>query len=378
MNKRPEIQEFLFSFIMTEAAFLLLIVDGSGKIIQANRAAETLIGTELEGLSFEKILVDFQGNLKPEEILIPRDTPLLLNVMNKEGLPLTYYFRFKPFGESVIAIGQQDAGEIDEMRRNLISLNSELNNVTRDLHKKNAQLELLSKQKNQFFGMASHDLRHPLGVINMYSQFLEMEAAKTLSEEHQKFVKHIRDAGKLMESILNDFLDFAVFESGRFDLHCRGENLGDLLSRIAGYFNQLASTKSVKVIYSPPADEIQLVIDSAKIEQVINNLLSNALKYSLRGGAIQLILTRREAEVQIVVKDQGVGISPENISRIFQPYERIDSLANEEKSSGLGLAIVKKIVDAHGGQIWAESDVGCGATFTISLPATTPQGTEKK
>lgn len=369
MKKLTPLEEFIFTFTMEEADILLVVMTQQGVIEKASKSAERLVGSDLQGVSFTKMLIDFHGNYKLEELLAPKEELQLLNIVNKQGLPLTYYFRFEQFEDKIVGIGQQDASEIDEMRRNLLSLNNDLNNLTRELHKKNVQLEQLDAQKNQFFGMASHDLRHPLGVINMYSQFLEMEAAESLSVEHQEFLSYIRTSSHLMEEILNNFLDFAIFESGRLELHCEKLELNKFLAKIVQYTAPLARRKEIHLHFLPAQSPVSLMVDKAKMEQVINNLLSNGIKYTQAGGEVVLEVSGSATEVVIRVRDNGLGIKEEDLERLFLPFERIDSGGkDEEKSSGLGLAIVKKIIDAHGGKIWAESALGEGTTFSVALP----------
>ncbi len=370
MSVLSPLEKFVLNFVEEKADLLFLVLSPSGLIEQANKAAESRVGYKLAGQAFNKMIIDFQGTFNFESLSRDTTRPHLLNIVNTEGLPLTYYFNFARIDNRIIAIGQQDAQEIDEMRRNLLNLNNDLNNLSRELHKKNVELEKLIAQKNKFFGMASHDLRHPLGIINMYSGFLETEAKDTLNDQHNEFLSYIRKSSNLMKHILDDFLDFAIFQSGRLELHCEQVELIDFIAKIVRYSQPLAMRKDIHLVFIPPSSPVSLILDRAKIEQVVNNLLNNAIKYSYFGGKITVELLSSGTEVIASVRDEGPGISEEDLKRLFLPFERLETRAEgEEKSSGLGLAIVDKIIDAHGGRVWAESKLNEGAVFFVAFPA---------
>lgn len=368
MDTTPVLQELICDHLIEKTDLLVLILSSTGVIEETNSPVANLVGFSPVGKSFEELVINFKSNFSYEKIH-DSDSLHLLNVMKASGLPLTYYFRFIPSSDKIIAIGQQDSDEIDKMRRDLISLNSDLNNLTRELHKKNVQLSRLNEQQNQMFGMASHDLRHPLGIISMYSNFMATEVIEELSPNHQVFLNYICKSSALMENILNDFLDFSTFESGRLNLNCANQDLNTFLKDIVTYTEQVAKQKGVSVRFTPVSTPTRVYIDGPKIEQVVNNLTSNALKFSPKGSEITISTEIEGDKVIIRVADQGPGIEEQHLGTIFQPFHKLRSQqAAEEKSSGLGLAIVKKIIEAHGGAVWAKSKPGEGAAFLFSLP----------
>lgn len=368
MDTTPVLQELICDHLIEKTDILVLILSSTGVIEEANTPVANLVGFSPVGKSFEELVINFKSNFSYEKIH-DSDNLHLLNVMKASGLPLTYYFRFIPNSDKIIAIGQQDSDEIDKMRRDLISLNSDLNNLTRELHKKNVQLTRLNEQQNQVFGMASHDLRHPLGIISMYSNFLATEVIEELSPNHQDFLNYICKSSALMENILNDFLDFSTFEAGSLNLTCTDLELASFLQDIVTYTEQVAEQKGISLRYVPVSAPIRVYIDSPKIEQVMNNLISNALKFTPKGTEIVISTAIEGDKVIIMVADQGPGIEQQHLDTIFQPFHKLRSQqAAEEKSSGLGLAIVKKIIEAHGGAVWAKSKPGEGAVFHFSLP----------
>ncbi|THB78735.1 MAG: sensor histidine kinase [Desulfobulbaceae bacterium] len=368
-TQSPELVALVYQYVMQQADLLLIMLSADAKVKYVNNSVEKLAGSSPVGKSFDELILNFHGSLRLDKMADDGQVHLL-NVVNASGLPLTYYFRFTRFEDKVIAIGQQDADEIDAMRRNLVDLNNELNNLTRELHKKNAELEKLNIQKNQFFGMASHDLRHPLGVISMYATFLNDEIGTSLSPTHHNFLEFIRNASTLMESILNDFLDYSIFESGKLELKCSSFELNGFIEKLSEYTQHLAQQKNGRLLFTPSPTPIKVYGDEAKIEQVINNLTSNGLKFSTSEPEIQITVEAEEGKAIIHVSDNGIGIDEEHVPILFKPFNTLHAkVPAGEKSSGLGLAIVKKIVEAHGGEIWVTSSPGNGATFSFSLPS---------
>jgi signal transduction histidine kinase len=383
LRKNQQVGQLLIDYMMREAAVIALVIDTSGKIEQTNAHMERLTESSVVGTSFAAQIIDFHGTFDINKYLRTNELPFLFNIKTPHGLPQTYYFHFhRLFDDKILAIGQQDAGETENMRSNLVGLNNELNNLTRRLQKKTAALERLDAQKNQFFGMAAHDIRQTLSVIKMFSEFLETESTDQLSSLHREFLCHIRVSAQLMENILNDFLDFSVFEAGKLSLHKSATDITPWLAQAVQPSSMLALQKGVEIIVTTPGEGSFLFIDSSKMTQVVNNLLSNALKFSHAGNRIVVKLFFSRTETVLSVADQGPGISVENQQHLFEPFVKLHAAPRQsEKSSGLGLAIVKKIVDAHGGRVWVESEPGQGTTFFVALPRTdltTPTINENK
>ncbi len=237
------------------------------------------------------------------------------------------------------------------------------------LAQKNLELARLSELKDQFLAMAAHDLHHPIGVTRMYGEFLLEEAAPALSPEHRDFLRVIVDSSRSMQAILNDFLDIAKIEAGRLELHKTPTDLESLIRGVVALHQWQASRKNIRIDLAVHGYSWRVEVDPTKMEQVMNNLLSNAVKFSPEGSRVQVSLTHEGRRIVVGVSDQGPGISKDNLDRLFQPFERIGSpQGRREKGSGLGLAIVKKIVEAHGGKVWIESEQGWGSTFYVAVP----------
>ncbi len=365
--------EWLTKYTMTECNLIVVVLDGNAIVVEANAYAKKLLKTDPVNRPFKEIIVDFHGTFSIHELMDKGDWPVLLNITGKSDLPQSFYFHFHAHRDHTIAVGQTDAEELEALRGSLLNLNNELGNLTRQLQKKNVQLEQLDAQKNQFFGMAAHDLRHPIGVIKMYSEFIADEAADRLGEEHIEFLGYIRQSGELLEQILDDFLDISVFESGRLSLDHEVVDIISWLSGIVAYNQTLATRKNITVCFSAPdqrnEETAQRSLDRSKMGQVVNNLISNALKYCDPGATVEVRLLLEPEETMIQVQDNGPGIAETDLHRLFLPFERLkDRKQTTEKSSGLGLAIVKKIAEAHGGRVWVESETDIGSTFSVAWP----------
>jgi signal transduction histidine kinase len=251
----------------------------------------------------------------------------------------------------------------------LSHLNNELATAQRELAKKNAELARLNEQKNQFLGIAAHDLRNPLEVILTYSRFLLDEAAERLDPEHVEFVRTIGLSSDFMLNLVNDLLDLAKIEAGRLDLDLSRVDINELVARNVAMNGVLAERKGTEIVFHSEGEMPLLSLDATKIEQVLNNLIGNAVKFSPPRSHVEVRVAHEGDRVMISIRDQGEGVPAEELENLFKPFERTRVRSTGgEKSTGLGLAIVKRIVTGHGGDISVESRPGQGATFRVALP----------
>ncbi len=237
------------------------------------------------------------------------------------------------------------------------------------------QLVELNDQKNKFLGIAAHDLRSPITVIRGYAELLEEgvlgETSPAQKEPLQAIVRHCSK----MLVLINDLLDVSTIESGRLDLRLKKVDLGVFLQEIHKTNSLLAQAKATELVLEMPPELPVLWIDPERIEQVINNLITNALKFSNPHTQIILKAVCLEAAVAISVADQGQGIPAAELPQLFAFFSKTSVRpTGGETSTGLGLAIVKRLVEAHGGVVWVDSQRGKGSTFTFTLPLTPPEG----
>lgn len=251
----------------------------------------------------------------------------------------------------------------------LSRLNNELVNMQRELSKKNRELDELNKLKNEFLGIAAHDLRSPLSVIMGYSNFVLEETEGTLSEDHVTMLKSILTSSKFMLNLLNDLLDVSAIESGKLNLNLVKTDIIKVIQKNVELNNVIAQKKNIKIFFNHPLLIPDFTFDDGKIEQVLNNLISNAVKFSQPGTSVEVSISVNGPNVVVSVADHGQGIPETELGKLFKPFERtsVRSTAGE-KSTGLGLSIVRNLILGHKGEIWVESKVGAGSTFYFSLP----------
>jgi signal transduction histidine kinase len=225
--------------------------------------------------------------------------------------------------------------------------------------------------KNEILGTVAHDLKNPLGVILGRTEMLnELVSTSATKESVTCQVDHIRDATKRLTSMVDHLISDAMADA--FDITIRREpvDVAALVNEVADANQPLAVSKQQTITVSAPSN-IVTMCDTDRIREAIDNLLSNAIKYSPIGGKIAVVVTHEEDNTVIRVADEGAGLSPEDLGRLFGRFQRLSAKPTAgESSTGLGLSIVKRIIDMHGGEVAANSDgPGQGSTFTIVLPA---------
>lgn len=251
----------------------------------------------------------------------------------------------------------------------LSRLNNDLVNMQRELAKKNRELDELNKLKNQFLGIAAHDLRNPLGVIIGFSDYILEEDKGNLLEEQIMMLNSILKSSEFMLRLINNLLDVSAIESGKLDLHLTKADLVPVISKNVELNNVIAHKKNISIHFNVSEQVPEIYFDAGKIEQVLNNLISNAVKYSQPGTHVFVKVMKKTSEVIVSVTDQGQGIPEEEIKNLFKPFGKtsVKSTAGE-KSTGLGLLIARNLILGHNGKIWVESKFGEGSTFYVSLP----------
>ena len=223
--------------------------------------------------------------------------------------------------------------------------------------------------KNKFLGMAAHDLRSPITVIKGYADLLKDGLMGDLDDTQKKPMRAIARNCDKMLALIDDLLDVSVIESGHLTVEMQEVDLRAYLAEAHRNNTLLARSKSIELALEMPEALPKVSMDPNRIDQVINNLITNAIKFSKQRSRIVLRAVLLEGAVAISVTDQGQGIPREEISKMFQYFGKTNVLPTAgEKSTGLGLAIAKRMVEVHGGKIEVESQPGKGSTFTFTLP----------
>ena len=241
-----------------------------------------------------------------------------------------------------------------------------------DLRRKTRRLAELNEEKNLLLGAAAHDLRNPLGVIQGFSEFL-LEEAEELTGPHRIFLERIHSNSRYILRLVDDTLDLAAVEAGTVNLRREACDLAHLTEQCLELSRVQAERKNISIESRIEPDLPQISIDSVKIEQVIQNLIGNAIKYTDEGGRVGVLLERDASQAVLRVRDTGRGISQEDLKSIFRPFFRAQEQGTAgERSTGLGLAIAERIIGRHGGKLDVISEPGRGSEFVMRLPYANP------
>jgi signal transduction histidine kinase len=244
--------------------------------------------------------------------------------------------------------------------------------IQRDLEltRANQRLEELDTLKSEFVSVAAHQLRTPLASIRWSLNALQEKETGPLNAEQRKILNGAHKVTLLLIELINDLLNVARIEEGRFGYRFIRQPLRAIITEIVPRFEKAAGEKGINIsVEMPERDQLALKLDGEKIAMAIDNLLDNAIKYTPPGGSVTLKVFRRKNAMILEVKDSGIGIPRDQLSRIFDKFFRADNaLLFQTSGTGLGLYVVKNVVDAHGGTVNLESREGKGTTITMSLP----------
>lgn len=339
-----------------------------GLIVKINRTFLSWLGLEREQLvgkrRFRELLtipgqIFFENHFHPILLMQSRVNEVALDLKIPGGQPLPTLItgtlkRDESGAPMVIRLTVFNATERRAYEQALLNKTKELNR--------------LNARKNELLGMAAHDLRTPLGAISTYSNLLASEIGQSLSPIHREFLDTILDMSAFMSDLITDILDVASIESGSLRLDQKPLTIEPILRRAVSINGVLARKKGIKIENNVEETETFCLVDHRKIDQVLNNLLGNAIKYSHSGSTIHVSMKIDGDDVTIAIRDEGQGIPADELEKIFTPFKQgsVRSTAGEH-STGLGLAIVQSIVMGHGGKIWVTSKVGEGSTFSFTV-----------
>jgi len=263
------------------------------------------------------------------------------------------------------ANGQSESWFGKETGKGLVSDFSDISDALKDSHD---QLMQLDRLKTQFLDNVSHELRTPLTHIKGFVDNMLDGVGGRISEKQKDYLLRVEENCDRLIRLINDVLDLSRIESGKMTLQLEALQILPILEESVEGMQSEASQKAIRVSIDCPPDVVALV-DTDKMNQILTNLLDNAVKYTGNGGRIRVGVTvPSEKEIQVCIEDTGVGIPDTDVNLIFDRFHR----ANDSKSGpaggiGLGLPIVKNLVELHGGRIWAESEIDKGSRFYLTL-----------
>lgn len=239
----------------------------------------------------------------------------------------------------------------------------EIADLGRSFNRMAASLARQEELRRNLMADIAHELRTPIAVIRGDLEALLDEIYEVTPE----MIASLQEEILLLTRLVDDLRELSLAEAGQLRLKRERVNLRDILDREVSTFSPLAEMKGAQLMWEPPVDAMEIDADAGRLQQVMANLLSNALHHTLPGGRITVSAQEGSAEIEVVVSDTGPGIAPEDLPHVFDRFWQSDT-AHPGEGSGLGLAIVKGLVHSHGGHVWVESQLGQGSEFHFKLP----------
>jgi len=346
--------------------------------IRQIREGKERLETILANMNSGVILFDREGRIS---LMNPAAEKLFewsgKEAAGKTGLEVVRYHQFADTVQKVIETGEGAALELTLIfpRETVLQVNlvpirsegSELAGILAVFHDI-TNLRQLEQMRSEFVANVSHELRTPLTVIKGFSETL-LDGAMNDAENCPRFVENIDREAERLSRLIDDLLSLARIESPRVKMKRCRVNLGTMLEEAVSRFETRALNAGVRLEMELTENPVELPGDPDWLGQVVTNLIDNAIKYTPSGGSINLILADRGNDVQVKVIDTGIGIPAEDLPRVFERFFRVDRARSRRMGgTGLGLAIVKHVVEAHGGTVGVESQLGKGSTFFFTLP----------
>jgi PAS domain S-box-containing protein len=333
----------------------VVVTDSEGRVTKLNRAAEEIFGPESEakGKHVEKVARDSRIAVAVAETLrsqrpVAAEGAGALLPIPVDGSQRSFRLRTTPMRNA---------------EGNLLGAVTLLEDIT--------HLRELDRLKSEFIATASHELRTPLTSTQMGVHLLLEGAAGELNEKQREVLESCREDCARLELLMKDLLDLSKIEAGESAPHLLVIKVADVITSATEHLRPQVEAKGLTLKTSTPPDVPNVMADRMQIERVLSNLISNAVRYTSRGGEVRVSAWPRDEYVAISVADTGSGIPHEYLPNVFDKFVKVPG--NTSGGAGLGLAISKSIVEAHGGQMGVQSEIGYGTTFTFTLPVAEPR-----
>lgn len=284
--------------------------------------------------------------------------------------------------DKILIIGGVEAPELMNQYMAMQQLNQQINKLQRDLVKEkvmlektlhqlnitNVELEQLNASKDKFFSIISHDLKSPFNTILGFSELLLEQVKNQDFSEIELYSELVHKSALKAFDLLVNLIEWARSQSGRIQFNPETFNVVETINDLSALFNETAGQKGIQ-IYSNLPLTLEIFADKHMINTVMRNLISNAIKFTPQDGIIYINCQKKEKEILFSIKDTGVGIPQESISKLFRIDEHYTTEGtNQEAGTGLGLILCKEFIEKHQGQIWVESTTGKGTTFFFTIP----------
>ena len=364
-------QEALYRTLIEAAPQVIWVADADGQVALLNKAWH-----EFSGLTDEESL-----GTRWAEALHPEDLPDVLAKWEsayRHGETYSGECRFRAKDgtyQTFIFIGtpvRDDAGNII----NWVGINTNIaDRVATEIALQEAKdtAEYANRAKSEFLATMSHELRTPLNAIIGFSEILRDEILGAINDEQKELVLDIHTSGNHLLAMINDILDLSKIEAGKMELQLERFSVQEAVTEVNTIINALANQKQIQLILELD-QEVAIEADKIKFKQILYNLLSNAIKFTDEGGKVTTKFEVSGSALLGSVTDTGVGISPQDREKLFQPFTQLDASSTRAHSgTGLGLSLTNRLIQLHGGKIWIDSEINQGSTFSFTFPLNQPE-----
>lgn len=356
--------------LMTNAPCGFVAFRDDGRIHEVNQTLTDMLGyarTELLGEHMDTILPP-GGRIFYQTYLFP-----LLKV--QEMVEETYVALKTKSGDAVAVLlnGRRRERDGQFVSECVVMRMTQRHAFEEQLLEARRLAEEASAAKTKFLSMMSHDLRTPLTTIDGNAQLLATGVQGPLTAEQFESVDAIREACRLQTTMISDILEFAQLQSGKVQVRIQRVEVSEAFARAHALVRSHLKESGLRFASHSDGDDIAVMADPNRLQQILLNLLTNAIKFTPAGGEITIGWTRHQERVKIMLRDTGIGIPPEELEKIFSPFVQVGTRGTKTSASshgvGLGLAICRDLARAMNGEVTAESVVGSGSLFTLELPA---------
>ncbi|MEI7770787.1 MAG: ATP-binding protein [Chloroflexales bacterium] len=356
--------------LFEESPDAVVLFDDAGRVTRMNHAFERMTGHPAEDITGQTL--DALRVVSHEQFAALRAS--MITPLQAYSRLITAEFRLTDAHGAVRDVGVRAFGLTIHGHRHYLSTMRDITiekQVTETLRQANAELARAGRTKDEFLANMSHELRTPLNAILALSETLQEQIMGPLNERQMTSLYHIEDSGRHLLDLINDILDLSKVEAGRLELQIDTIMVAEVCQSSLVFVKELALRKSVKLALQLNDPMAELKADSRRLKQMLVNLLNNAVKFTPDNGQVRLEVTTDSAEgvIRFLVHDTGIGITPEDLARLFQPFQQLDSsLSRQHEGTGLGLALVRRLAELHEGSVSVDSTPGQGSCFTITLP----------
>jgi signal transduction histidine kinase len=353
-------------------ASAVLLLDPDGVVQRANRAACALLSVSHDEVAGHALAPLFASTFGPGGVTLaarlvsgPRLDRALINMAGRTFSVTTDLVNTEAARERTICVIEDVSERLaaEREREELLQLAEQAR----------YEAESANRAKSEFLAVMSHELRTPLNAIGGYAQLIELGVRGPVTDQQRADLDRIMRSQTYLLSLINDVLNFAKIERGHLQVELADVPLAEVVNGMSDFVQPQLRARELSFTCEPCDPSVRVRADRDKVQQILLNLLSNALKFTGVGGRIVLRCVVREHEAVVSVSDTGRGIARDKLESIFEPFVQVDRrYKREQEGIGLGLAISRELARAMGGDLTVDSEPGTGSTFMLRLPTSTP------